>query len=540
MKTKKEFFAKDRYFLIKKIKTSWIYDAFTNNVYSFPTELVNVLEKKSKDDVVVDIKQKLNQLEDIIPEKKNEKTLNVIINLSNRCNLNCSYCYRRKNDNKEVNIEKIDNAITLIMNNYYKDYKNYNFTFSMTSESSIELEKLKGIAILFDKYENWLFKKDDFITDNFHKIYKELFQLFKNTNFEWPVYSPENTVFVLNKLLNRKDLLYVFQINKNKLPDYIKKEIDNISDLDYWKLHRVNRWLIEFYFSGYFKSANVKYCSFNFFTNGTNANKDYIKFFKNLGKDTIMISIDGNKRVHDRNRFFYNKKGSYNTIKNNIKIFHDNGLKLKASATLTRNYPYPHKIIKQIKKLGFIGCEVCVVREGTNCSFEIRDLSRLFKSYKKIYKKLYSTLIKRKYEYIKFIRADACITPLLTIINGTKILTRCGLENQIVIDTNGDIYDCLYFCSKKVGKIGNITLDFQKNQDKYKELQVTNRRKCMDCWARYLCGGTCFYNSFITTGNLLEPSKIECMIKEFYTKECIKLLIKLKRKKFDIRNIISI
>lgn len=543
-KTKK--LSNSRFYHITKSKITWIYDSYTNSIYAIKNSYFNALfnselEKKLTASEKVEfntIRNNIVSLKDIIPESnKSNSSTNVMINVSNNCNLNCSYCYRNKNDKSIASVEQIKSAIDYIMNQYEPNSQNYNFTFSMSSESSMDLKILKNVALFFDNYENWTFTQEDFINKNFEEVYQKLSSL-KITEIEFPNYSKENTVLILNELIKRKDLRTILKLDENNLPDFIKTEIIKIDHLDYWKLHRVNRWLLECFFSSTFRSANVKYCSFNFFTNGTNASNEYINFVKNLDKESLMISIDGKKSVHDKNRINYQNQGSFDQIKMNLTVFRNHGLKLKASTTLTRKYPYPHKIIDQIKELGFEDVNLCIVREGSDSSFHQKDLPILFKSYRKVYKKLYKSLIQNDFAYYNFLKHDSCLTPFLSILNGTKIIKRCNLDTQLVIDTNGDAYDCLYFCSNKINKVGNISFSISKNNFNYDLLKVTNRQKCKDCWARYLCGGTCFYNSKCTTNSIYEPSPIECQIKQFYAIESIELLIKLKMKHFDFKKIL--
>ena len=54
---------------------------------------------------------------------------------------------------------------------------------------------------------------------------------------------------------------------------------------------------------------------------------------------------------------------------------------------------------------------------------------------------------------------------------------------------------------------------------------TTNYRKpCADCWAKHLCGGTCFYNSYLSNNDILSADEIECIIKKHLIKHCLSLL----------------
>ena len=52
--------------------------------------------------------------EDKIPQIIQDRKCNVMINTSNRCNLNCSYCYRDKKNSNVISISTIDKIFKFI------------------------------------------------------------------------------------------------------------------------------------------------------------------------------------------------------------------------------------------------------------------------------------------------------------------------------------------------------------------------------------------------------------------------------------------
>ncbi|MCF0124844.1 MAG: SPASM domain-containing protein [Clostridia bacterium] len=63
--------------------------------------------------------------------------------------------------------------------------------------------------------------------------------------------------------------------------------------------------------------------------------------------------------------------------------------------------------------------------------------------------------------------------------------------------------------------------------------------KCSECWARYLCGGTCHYNSIVNNKTIFETDDFECQIRKCVIEEAINFLIKLIENKIDFRKVIS-
>jgi uncharacterized protein len=66
--------------------------------------------------------------------------------------------------------------------------------------------------------------------------------------------------------------------------------------------------------------------SLNFQTNGSLINKDIIEFAK-VNKIYFSISLDGPKEIHDLNRVYKNGAGTYEKIRENLKLLYDTGTK---------------------------------------------------------------------------------------------------------------------------------------------------------------------------------------------------------------------
>ena len=70
-------------------------------------------------------------------------------------------------------------------------------------------------------------------------------------------------------------------------------------------------------------------------SNGTIVNNDVIQFIKQTGINPFWISIDVNKKSHDEHRPFYDKKDSFDIVKQNITILTKNGIDVKLSTVIT-------------------------------------------------------------------------------------------------------------------------------------------------------------------------------------------------------------
>ncbi|MBR5646095.1 MAG: SPASM domain-containing protein [Treponema sp.] len=431
----------NRFFRIEGEKTLWFYDSFTHSLYTADSYVIKELKRGSHGGVLlnlsIDESFKLfslsrtlqNSKKDIIPELKSDKKCFAMINTSNRCNLNCLYCYRNRKDSEINTYKTIKSSMDYVIEHYKPGASEYVFSFSMTSESSVDLGLLKQIL---------------------------------NEYCDSPL---------------------------------IRKEKPFIT-----------MW---------------------FMTNGTCVKKEFIDFVKKCKINPLWVSIDGPQKIHDYNRKYRNGKGSYSEVINNIKEFQRNGINLKASVVLTSRFPKPLEIINHILSLGFVSMSMTPVRPGTECSFNDNNIVALLEGYDEVFEELKITVLNGDYKLFKILREDMILSSFYTFVKRIKKIKRCAFDEQLVIDSKGNIYPCLYFTGNKDFCLGNIKngIDYRKIDF---DIYVTHKEKCSLCWARYLCGGTCFYSSYKTCGNYKATDPIECKIKKHLAIRCLQLVVFFK------------
>ena len=133
-------------------------------------------------------------------------------------------------------------------------------------------------------------------------------------------------------------------------------------------------------------------------------------------------------------------------------------------------------------------------------------------------------------KYAKFAKwllktLDEGIEYLLLILNDNdyfgKIIKRIILKeaymyrckagrSKITICPNGDVYPCDSFVGNENYLLGNINTSFNPRSVCFHD--VNHRNPCSDCSIKYLCGGDCYYNSMLHTGNHNAPDKKMCEI----------------------------
>ena len=73
-----------------------------------------------------------------------------------------------------------------------------------------------------------------------------------------------------------------------------------------------------------------------------------------------------------------------------------------------------------------------------------------------------------------------------------------------------------------------IILQVKDEQRNFEHAHVYNRNSCRDCWCETICGGYCYYNSYIKNGDILTPDQFFCTMTKFFIENAIKMLLELQ------------
>ncbi|MFP4286774.1 MAG: SPASM domain-containing protein [Candidatus Izemoplasmataceae bacterium] len=103
---------------------------------------------------------------------------------------------------------------------------------------------------------------------------------------------------------------------------------------------------------------------------------------------------------------------------------------------------------------------------------------------------------------------------LRTILN-QKVSTRCDAGiGRFSFAQDGSIYACPGAIGIDELKVGNLEggISYKKRDKFYKVL--TEREKCNDCFARFVCGGECMVSSYYSTNKINEVDQVMCELKK--------------------------
>lgn len=252
------------------------------------------------------------------------------------------------------------------------------------------------------------------------------------------------------------------------------------------------------------KKTDKKF-TFSMTTNATLMNEEIRKFIEE-NKISITVSIDGNKEMNDSNRFYANKHGVYDDIKNNIS---DIKTYMIARSTIAPpNLDVLESITHLVKEFEF---RSVAWAEADNL-LSTEDYEVVTESTLALIDKIEQLVKNRQYDEVKKYHS---FMSLLTKFNSDGIRSKgCGAgSNMMAVDIDGKIYPCHRFVGLEKFILGDVLEDKKENTDFYSVVDLINFDKCQSCIARSICGGGCINENYYSTQNINEPSENHCKFK---------------------------
>lgn len=259
-----------------------------------------------------------------------------------------------------------------------------------------------------------------------------------------------------------------------------------------------------------------KRVSFALVTNLTQMNDEILKSLKKRRICGIATSLDGPKKVHDRNRKYLGGKGSYDDVVEWVKRIKEewkHDFNLNAMATITKySLPYGKEIVDDYIRLGFDGVWLRPLNNIGAAGDEWNKISYSMDEFFDFYKKTLGYIIEKNREGRK-------INELMATLFLKKIIQKrdplyadlqspCGAGiGQLVYDYKGDIFTCDEGKIFDEFRLGNVHTS--KYADIFNETLITmtdlSSKKnylCDRCaWSPYC--GTCAVYTYASQGTLV-------------------------------------
>lgn len=257
--------------------------------------------------------------------------------------------------------------------------------------------------------------------------------------------------------------------------------------------------------------------SYSITTNGTILNDEIITF---LDKhfSVVTVSLDGPKEVNDLHRKPGYRAGGYSTyekvLRNIKKLKEKTGIKVTIKATLTGNgVRLFEESLKHLHGLGVDGVVMTPVNVSNDNPAYISDLQ--YKDFVQKYTEL-SRLYLDELTEARGQGFEYTFNIIFSLLTKRRFLKHCDAGKNPAITADGSIYACHGLVGIKDFYMGKVTenegIGFQRIKEIFAGLNVDAIDECKTCWARYLCGGSCYAHAYFNTGTPYKPDPRHCLL----------------------------
>jgi uncharacterized protein len=249
-------------------------------------------------------------------------------------------------------------------------------------------------------------------------------------------------------------------------------------------------------------------------TNGTLLDNETVQEIRDAGI-LFGVSLDGEKKDNDCYRKDAVGQGVYKKVIRNVKNIKDRSL-MGVAVTLTDKNTDLVKSVKHLIKY-FPTISIKPVRSvDGSVGINESNIDDIKSEYTRLYEFLLSETMKGNLEYIAaLLNGDDYFGKfLLRTILHHKVSTRCDAGiGRFSLTSDGNIYVCPGAIDIDELKIGTLKdgIDYMMRDKFWK--QLTERKECKDCFARYVCGGECMVSSYYSTCSINKVDEVMCNLK---------------------------
>lgn len=259
------------------------------------------------------------------------------------------------------------------------------------------------------------------------------------------------------------------------------------------------------------KSKNKIHITYFITTNATLLTHEHLKFLDQFDV-RLVVSIDGPDFIHDKERKLISGAATHNIVRDNIKkLSQYHNIIVQARPTIT---PYASNFVELIYRhiISDLGIKRVHARSqsayGQNRGLNRNEVIKFAEGIEETAK--WMTTAARDGEHIGIIN-------VLKYMNMFYFRTvrqyHCGGGTSVLsVAPNGTIYPCPRFTGEQDFVLGNI-VGGEFNNDRrliFFRNGVLRRQKCINCWARYICAGGCYYMHWKKHGNIFSNDDVWC------------------------------
>lgn len=245
------------------------------------------------------------------------------------------------------------------------------------------------------------------------------------------------------------------------------------------------------------------------------------------------VSIDGPEHVHNRFRTYVDGRGTFDDVVQVAGAALRKHPGIGCSAVLTAAHTDFTEIFRFLhEELGFRNIYMKPVNAEPHVTYALNraTLPAFERGYTELIDYLVSLEPERKLAALLSLnRDDYFMRFFYRVKERAHEVYRCGAgKSGMFVDTNGKLYACAHFMGKPGWHIGTLEEGVEeRHRRQFLEMRVDDREPCRSCWARYLCGGGCYYQAVLANGDISKPDEAKCDLIRHLAELSVRLLTHL-------------
>ncbi len=262
-------------------------------------------------------------------------------------------------------------------------------------------------------------------------------------------------------------------------------------------------------------------------TNGILLTEDRVKWLKN-NHYYVVVSIDGNEKMHNTHRLLSSKEGSFNAtlkgLKELQKEYEDGEYTVNVVVTSENFYHLKESVKFLYEELGIKKIHLAI------------DYFSNWQDKAEEFKAIYIELV----DYITKLYQDGkridinLIDEKITLKIENKCISCSFGEFKMAISPNGTIYPCEKLIGNDNGvlSMGNVFSGF--DMSKRTEILSTRGNKtkeCQDCAIKDRCFNNCGCTNYGLTGSINQTNGVLCFFQKLFVEMADKMASKLQKEK---------
>ena len=338
----------------------------------------------------------------------------------------------------------------------------------------------------------------------------------------------------INKKLDKKTIIDIGEFILKNFGEYERFRLDFVSGGEPLYDKELLKYIITVY-----RNMFSKKDLFIWLCTNSTLNDEEILMFLDKNKVLLGISIDGDKSTNDKNRIYANGQGTYDDIIKSVNLIKNscnlskNIKSLWGLSVITNDNNNLLSIVRNHYNLGFSSIQMKFVRLEKNNKLSINE-----NNISKILIAVDELLNCAFYEYendisnilLLFLNQNDYIGKYLwSIISQQPYSYRCeAARAKFAFAADGLIYPCDSFVGNTSFCIGDIYNGFNEKKNLFLNKSIADRDDCKNCWARFVCSGDCFHNSYISNQDICIPDYCFCHYTRTTISLCLFYLLRLQ------------